>query len=67
MLFSGVNQRSAVDGQWLVFLFLVDSLTCRASVTNIQNSEAFVKCFGAFSWVVKEEKLPLLKEKKLPG
>ena len=36
-------------------------------VTNIQNSEAFVKCFGAFSWVVKEEKLPLLKEKKLPG
>ena len=49
MLFSGVNQRSAVNGQWLVFLFLVDSLSCRASVTNIQNSEAFVKGFGAFS------------------
>ena len=46
---------------------LVSCLLVNYSVTNIQNSEAFVKCFGAFSWVVKEEKLSLLKEKKLPG
>jgi hypothetical protein len=52
----------------LVFLFLVDSLTCQlvnCSVTNIQNPAAFVKGFERFSRVVKEENYQLLGEKKL--
>ena len=36
-------------------------------VTNIQNPAAFVKCFGRFSGVVKEENYQLLGEKKLYG
>ena len=65
LVVSDVNQRSAVNGQWLVFLSLVYCLLVNSSVTNIQNPAAFVKYFGRFSGVVKEENYQLLGEKKL--
>ena len=44
-------------------LFTCQLVNC--SVTNIQNPAAFVKCFGRFSGVVKEENYQLLGVKKV--
>lgn len=41
--------------------------TCRMSVTNIQNAEAFVKGFVRFSWIVRKEKDQPRKEKSCVG